>query len=51
VEALIALENDGELVASTTGFDWVINCRQESFRVIILLDQKGQGGFGVNEKQ
>ena len=27
VEALVALENDRELVASTTGFDWVINCR------------------------
>ena len=25
VEALVALENDRELVASTTGFDWVIN--------------------------
>jgi transposase len=27
VEALVALENDQELVASTTGFDWIINCR------------------------
>jgi len=27
VEALVALENDKELVASTTGFDWIINCR------------------------
>jgi len=27
VEALVALENDRELVASTTGFDWIINCR------------------------
>ena len=26
VEALVALENDRELVASTTGFDWIINC-------------------------
>jgi transposase len=26
VEALAALENDQELVASTTGFDWIINC-------------------------
>jgi transposase len=26
VEALIALENNRELVASTTGFDWIINC-------------------------
>jgi transposase len=26
VEALVALENDQELVASTTGFDWIINC-------------------------
>ncbi len=26
VEALVALENDKELVASTTGFDWIINC-------------------------
>jgi hypothetical protein len=25
VEALVALENDRELVASTTGFDWIIN--------------------------
>ena len=25
VEALVALENDKELVASTTGFEWVIN--------------------------
>lgn len=27
VEALVALENDKELVASNTGFDWIINCR------------------------
>jgi transposase len=27
VEALVALENDRELVASTTGFDWINNCR------------------------
>jgi len=27
VEALVVLENDRELVASTTGFDWIINCR------------------------
>ena len=27
VEALVALENDRELVASTTGFDWIINWR------------------------
>jgi len=27
VEALLALENDQELVASTTGCDWIINCR------------------------
>ena len=27
VEALVALENDKELVSSTTGFDWIINCR------------------------
>jgi hypothetical protein len=26
VEALVALENDKELVASTTSFDWIINC-------------------------
>jgi transposase len=26
VEALAALEHDQELVASTTGFDWIINC-------------------------
>lgn len=26
VEALAALERDQDLVASTTGFDWVINC-------------------------
>ena len=26
VEALVALENDPNLVASTTGFDWIINC-------------------------
>jgi transposase len=26
VEALVALEDDKELVASTTGFDWIINC-------------------------
>jgi transposase len=26
VEALVALECDPELVASTTGFDWIINC-------------------------
>ena len=26
VEALVALEFDQELVASTTGFDWIINC-------------------------
>jgi len=26
VEALVALENDQELVASTTGFDWIKNC-------------------------
>ena len=26
VEALVALENDKELIASTTGFDWIINC-------------------------
>lgn len=26
VEALVALENDNKLVASTTGFDWIINC-------------------------
>jgi putative transposase len=26
VEALAALERDQELVASTTGFDWIINC-------------------------
>ena len=25
VEALVSLENDRELVASTTGFDWIIN--------------------------
>jgi transposase len=27
VEALVALENDRELVASTTGFDWIKNCQ------------------------
>jgi len=27
VEALVALENDRERVASTTGCDWIINCR------------------------
>jgi putative transposase len=27
VEALVALENDRELVASTTGFDRIVNCR------------------------
>ena len=27
VEALVALENNKELVASTTGFDWIINCQ------------------------
>jgi transposase len=27
VEALVALEDDRELVASTTGCDWIINCR------------------------
>lgn len=27
VEALVTLENDKELVASTTGFDWIINCQ------------------------
>jgi transposase len=27
VEALVAWENDKELVASTTGFDWIINCQ------------------------
>ena len=27
VEALVNLENDKESVASTTGFDWIINCR------------------------
>lgn len=26
VAALVALENDQELVASTTGFDWIVNC-------------------------
>ncbi len=26
VEALVALENDKELLASTAGFDWIINC-------------------------
>jgi hypothetical protein len=26
VEALVALDNDRDLVASTTGFDWIINC-------------------------
>ena len=26
VEALVALENDRDLVASITGFDWIINC-------------------------
>jgi hypothetical protein len=26
VEALVALENNRELVVSTTGFDWIINC-------------------------
>ena len=26
VEALVALENNRDLVASTTGFDWIINC-------------------------
>jgi transposase len=26
VEALVALENDRELVASITGLDWFINC-------------------------
>ena len=26
VEALVALENDRDLFASTTGFDWIINC-------------------------
>ncbi len=26
VEALVALENDSELFASTTGFEWIINC-------------------------
>jgi transposase len=26
VAALVALENDRELVASTTAFDWIINC-------------------------
>lgn len=25
-EALVTLENDRELVASTTGFDWIVNC-------------------------
>ena len=28
VEALVALENDKELVASTIGFDWIFNCRE-----------------------
>jgi hypothetical protein len=27
VEALVSLENDREVVASTTGFDWIINCQ------------------------
>jgi transposase len=27
VEALVALEGDQDLVASTTGFDWIINCQ------------------------
>jgi len=27
VEALVALENDQDLVASTTGFNWIINCQ------------------------
>lgn len=27
VEALVALENDKELVASATGFDWIVNCQ------------------------
>src|SRR4030043_524432 len=27
VEALVALERNQDLVASTTGFDWVINCQ------------------------
>jgi len=26
VEALVALEHDRELIASTTGFNWIINC-------------------------
>jgi transposase len=26
VEALVALENEKELVPSSTGFDWIINC-------------------------
>jgi transposase len=26
VEALVALENDRDLIASTTGFDWIVNC-------------------------
>ena len=26
VEALVALENDKKLVASTTGFEWIVNC-------------------------
>jgi len=28
VEALVDLENDKESVASTTGFDWIFNCRE-----------------------
>jgi hypothetical protein len=27
VEALVALEGNQNLVASTTGFDWIINCQ------------------------
>lgn len=27
VKALVALESDKELAASTTGFDWIIICR------------------------
>jgi hypothetical protein len=26
VESLVALEQNQKLVASTTGFDWIINC-------------------------
>ena len=39
VEALVSLESNPDLVASTTGFDWVINCQltQQKIQIAALF--------------